>query len=49
VEKEKALQIISFIAMESTSHTYRLALFDSLHPLVVKLKDSLETAAANKK
>lgn len=49
VEKEKALQIISFIAMESTSHTYRLALFDSLHPLVIKLKDSLETAAANKK
>jgi ribosomal protein L16 Arg81 hydroxylase len=49
VEKEKALQIISFIAMESTSHTYRLSLFDSLHPLVIKLKDSLETAAANKK
>jgi hypothetical protein len=49
LEKEKALQIISFIAMESTSHIHRQAMFDSLHPLMVKMIDSLETAAKNKK
>lgn len=48
IEKEKSLQIISFIEMESNSHKYRQALFDSLHPLILKFMDSLQTAESKK-
>ena len=48
VEKDKSLQIISFIEMEKNSHAYRLALFDSLHPLILKFLDSLQTVSIKK-
>lgn len=49
VEREKSLQIISFIEMESNSSEHRIALFDTLHPLILKFIDSLETATNKKK
>lgn len=48
VEKEKALKIISFIDMEKKSGTHRIAVFDSLHPLVLKFIDSLQHASSKK-
>lgn len=49
VERDKSLQIISFIEMEKNSHTYKLTLFDSLHPKILEFIDSLETVSKLKK
>jgi hypothetical protein len=49
IEKDKAEQIILFIEMEKNSSTHRQALFDSLHPVILKFIDSLQTAANKKK
>lgn len=49
VEKEKSLQIISFIEIESNATEHRIALFDSLHPAILKFIDSLETANTKRK
>jgi len=49
VEREKSLQIISFIEIESNVCEHRQALFDTLHPLVLKFIDSLETVASKRK
>jgi hypothetical protein len=49
VENEKSLLIISFIEMESNSSEHRLALFDSLHPFILKFIDSLEIATSKNK
>jgi hypothetical protein len=49
IEKEKSLQIISFIEIEKNSSSHRQALFDSLHPLVLKFIDSLQTASSKNK
>ena len=48
IEKEKALQIISFIEIEKKSSTHRIAVFDSLHPVVLKFIDSLQHASTKK-
>jgi hypothetical protein len=45
IEKAKSEQIILFIEMEKNSSEHRLALFDSLHPLMLKFIDSLQTAS----
>jgi hypothetical protein len=49
VEKEKSLQIINFVSNEKNAASHRLAVFDSLHPLVLKLIDSLQIVAQKKK
>jgi hypothetical protein len=49
IERDKSIQIITFIEMEKNSSIHRQALFDTLHPLILKFIDSLQTAAVNKK
>jgi len=49
IERDKAAQIILFIEMEKNSSIHRQALFDTLHPLILKFMDSLQTAEVNKK
>ncbi len=49
IEKAKSEQIMLFIEMEGNSSAYRQALFDSLHPLMLKFIDSLQTAASKNK
>jgi hypothetical protein len=49
IEKGKAEQIMLFIEMEKNSTSHRLALFDSLHPLILKFIDSLQTASSKNK
>ena len=49
IEKVKSLQIISFIEIEKHSSSHRQALFDSLHPMVLKFIDSLQTASSKNK
>lgn len=48
IEKEKALQIILFVQKEAKVSAYRQELFDSLHPLILKFIDSLQTAPIKK-
>jgi hypothetical protein len=49
IEKAKSEQIILFIEMEKNSSAHRQALFDSLHPLILKFMDSLQTASNKNK
>ena len=49
IESEKAAQIILFIDMEKNSSTHRQALFDKLHPEMLKFMDSLQTATQKNK
>lgn len=48
IEKEKAFQILLFVQKETKVSAYRQELFDSLHPLITKFMDSLETVSIKK-